>query len=142
MWQQFLWIFRRLSTVCHMTFSFVSCLHTDFGDIVLNFQYSRVTISIKNNIFANVICNIYKKVLKVSHISLVLFTILSFSTEKTQYRIWTESWEKPYTKNKCYDRNLRNTKQLKPGKHTENKEILLPNYYIVSCCLHNLVYYL
>ena len=30
-------------------------------------------------------------------------------------------------KNKCYDRNLRNTKQIKPGKHTENKEILLPN---------------
>ena len=28
MWQQFLWIFRRLLTVCHMTFSFVSCLHT------------------------------------------------------------------------------------------------------------------
>jgi hypothetical protein len=40
--------------------------------IVLNFQYTRVTISIKNNIFANVICNIYKKVLKVSHISLVM----------------------------------------------------------------------
>jgi hypothetical protein len=32
--------------------------------IVLNFQYTRVTISIKNNIFANVICNIYKKGVK------------------------------------------------------------------------------
>jgi hypothetical protein len=32
--------------------------------IVLNFQYTRVTISIKNNISANVICNIYKKGVK------------------------------------------------------------------------------
>ena len=30
-------------------------------------------------------------------------------------------------KPECYDRNLRNTKQIKPGKHTENKEILLLN---------------
>ena len=41
--------------------------------------------------------------------------------------VYEQSWEKLYTKNKCYDRNLRNTKQIKPGKHTENKEILLPN---------------
>ena len=47
--------------------------------IVLNFQYTRVTIPIKNNIFANVICNIYKKGVKgITYIFSVVHNLIIF----------------------------------------------------------------